>query len=357
MNSIKLNSEVLNDIFNDSGFYNEIFDFLNSLIDDELSKGEAADCDLIDECIELLEQLSSEDRNSTSFLVKLVSKEKFARKIKTHSLLGQKSGKKILTACAAVVLVLSIGTIYSYNTSGVSLVKSIENKLSNLLQDKRPADYTEGEAQSEETTENVSIAEIITESDVEETTKTVPDEPQQSEKKQQMISEAVQTGIHTDIPKTVKTDYIIGESLLTDGIRVYIEFSGGGKKEVPISECDITVPPEFYRDAGKYYITVAYGGFKTSYMVSVNAVKESVILNSIYGEFDEDFSFTVTDFNSVDFSKMSVIAVYSDGSEKEIESSLYLITVEPEFMGFENKELVTISYEGREFSFILTREV
>ncbi len=53
---------------------------------------------------------------------------------------------------------------------------------------------------------------------------------------------------------------------------------------------------------------------------------------------------------------MTVTAVYSDGSEESIPLSACEITVEKDFMGLETKALVTVTYEDRAFSFILTKE-
>ena len=89
----------------------------------------------------------------------------------------------------------------------------------------------------------------------------------------------------------------------------------------------------------------------------MNAVPESVILNSIYGVFPPDYTFTVSSFEDIDLSGMTVKAVYSDGSECTLTPEEYEITIECNFMDLENKALVTVSYSERAFSFILTKEV
>lgn len=358
MNSIKLNSEILNDIFNDSDFSKEIFECLNDVIENEISKGDSADCDLIDECIDALEQLSTENGIATGSLLRLLSREKFVKTIKNHSTLGHRSQKRILAACAAVALIFSAGTVYSYNISGVSLVKNIENKISNLLHREQVTDYTQENETEEPTlaviTQNESVEDVTSETtqplELPMTTEPVT----RAEDIQNTLNSSILAGIHADIPKTVKTDYIIGEQLLTDGIKMYAEMQDGSVKEISISECEITIPQKFYRDAGKYFVKIAYGEFETNYMVTVNAIKESVVLNSIYGSFDDDFNFTVSDFDNIDLSNMTVMAIYSDGSQREISSADYTVNVEKGFMGMGNKALVTVSYEEREFSFVLT---
>ena len=93
-----------------------------------------------------------------------------------------------------------------------------------------------------------------------------------------------------------------------------------------------------------------------SYDVKVYAEKTSVILNSIYGTFPDGFSFKTESFDNMDFSGITVTAVYSDGSEKNIPISECEITVEKNFMEFENKAMVTVAYEECSFSFVMTKE-
>ena len=60
MNDLKLTKEILNSIYDDTSFKAEVAELINSLIDEELSKDEP-NCDFIDECINTLEELESEN--------------------------------------------------------------------------------------------------------------------------------------------------------------------------------------------------------------------------------------------------------------------------------------------------------
>lgn len=158
------------------------------------------------------------------------------------------------------------------------------------------------------------------------------------------------------LSKSAKTEYKIGEELDLSGVQIFAVYSDGKEKQIDISECTVSVPNNFSKNAGKKTVTVNYQGKTFSYDVKVYAEKTSVILNSIYGTFPDGFSFTTDSFDNMDFSEITVTAVYSDGSEKNIPISECEITVEKNFMDLENKAMVTVAYEECSFSFIMTKE-
>ena len=139
-------------------------------------------------------------------------------------------------------------------------------------------------------------------------------------------------------------------------MQIFAVYSDGKEKQIDISECTVSVPNNFSKNAGKKTVTVNYQGKTFSYDVKVYAEKTSVILNSIYGTFPDGFSFKTESFDNMDFSGITVTAVYSDGSEKNIPISECEITVEKNFMDLENKAMVTVAYEECSFSFIMTKE-
>ncbi|MCH5321424.1 MAG: hypothetical protein J1E36_06645, partial [Eubacterium sp.] len=60
MNTL-VNEKVINSFFNDDNFNNELKAMLNAMIDEELSKEpENMDCDLIDECVQMLIDIEQE---------------------------------------------------------------------------------------------------------------------------------------------------------------------------------------------------------------------------------------------------------------------------------------------------------
>lgn len=60
MNEIKINKTILNEILDENTLKAEIAEILNDVIDKELEKDEP-DCDLIDECIDILDNLENDD--------------------------------------------------------------------------------------------------------------------------------------------------------------------------------------------------------------------------------------------------------------------------------------------------------
>lgn len=56
---LTVNSRIITDIFNDEKSFDEIIDFLNEIIDAELEK-ENPDCDLIDDCINAIDEIQNE---------------------------------------------------------------------------------------------------------------------------------------------------------------------------------------------------------------------------------------------------------------------------------------------------------
>lgn len=54
-----MNETVLRELFADAAATRELSDFLNSVIDAELEKGDGMDCDIIDACVDALTELQN----------------------------------------------------------------------------------------------------------------------------------------------------------------------------------------------------------------------------------------------------------------------------------------------------------
>jgi len=165
------------------------------------------------------------------------------------------------------------------------------------------------------------------------------------------------TRIYGIFPDDLKTEYVVGETLDIQGVRVMTVYEDGSEREIPLDDCLVNTQRGFPYDPGSYTIQVFYQGLSFSYPVRVTAQKESVILNSIYGSFEPGFDFTTDSPASPDLSSMTVTAVYSDGSERVLSADEYDVTVSPNFLDNPDKTLVTVSYLDRTFSFILTKEM
>lgn len=356
MEVLKLNQSILRQILNDREATDELREFLNCIIDEELSKDDNADCDLIDECINALEELDFEDSFERPHLTAILSEEKFIKKIQMKSSLQKDRYKKLAVICASLLILIAAGSVKT--ESGQTVVKSITNKIASVFNiesiDPKTEDSTSSEPESKPT-----VAEPITETPSEPTTETtteIPTTHQEEPTTQKPKITVSLEKIRGVLSKKAKTEYKLGEELDLSGVQIFAVYSNGSEKQIPLDECNVTVPKNFSKDAGRYKITVSYQGKVFSYNVAVYAEKESVILNSIYGTFPDGYNFKTESFDNLDFSGMTVTAVYSDGSEKDIPLSECEITVEKNFMELENKALVTVSYEERAFSFVLTKE-
>lgn len=189
-----------------------------------------------------------------------------------------------------------------------------------------------------------------------EQTEETPSKPGKAPSNELIIPQAVLESIYGIYSSELKTVYKLGEALDLKGLQVMAVYNNGTQKEIPVSECSVNVSRRFSKDPGNYRVTVAYEGKTFYFSVTVYAEKDSVILNSIYGIFPADFDFKVDSFDNIDLSEMRVIAVYSDSSEELISPDNYDINIERNYLGLKNKALVTVTYEGRSFSFILTKE-
>lgn len=348
MEKLKFSLSIIRQILNDAEAAEELREYLNFVIDEELSKDENADCDLIDECIDALMELEDENLPEKPHLTVLLSEEKFIKNIQKKSYLHKNRYKKLAVICASAAILIAAGSVKT--DSGQTVAKVVTNKIAAVF-------HIESiiEKPTEENTEaDLTVPETITEKPAEEITEK-PTE-QENEPTVKTVNPVILEKIYGVLSKSAKTEYKIGEELDLSGVQIFAVYSDGKEKQIDISECTVSVPNNFSKNAGKKTVTVNYQGKTFSYDVKVYAEKTSVILNSIYGTFPDGFSFKTDSFDNMDFSGITVTAVYSDGSEKNIPISECEITVEKNFMEFENKAIVTVAYEECSFSFVMTKE-
>ncbi|MBR2885227.1 MAG: bacterial Ig-like domain-containing protein [Clostridia bacterium] len=153
-----------------------------------------------------------------------------------------------------------------------------------------------------------------------------------------------------------KTEYNVGEQLNTNGLKVYLLYDDGRKKELEAKNYKITASPSFGKAAGYETVTVSYGEFEQNFKVRILNTESTPLLTSIYAIFPQDYDFTAGDLNNIDLSFMQVYAVYSDGKEKEISPDDYAVDIADISTLFEKKVLVTVSFEGCSCSFTVFKE-
>ncbi|MEE0981291.1 MAG: hypothetical protein U0K91_06375, partial [Acutalibacteraceae bacterium] len=80
MNKMMINKTILNEILDENTLKAEIAELLNDVIDKELEKDEP-DCDLIDECIDILDNLENDDYSNVIPFINKTYKGRFSKKV------------------------------------------------------------------------------------------------------------------------------------------------------------------------------------------------------------------------------------------------------------------------------------
>lgn len=298
MNDLKLTKEILNSIYDDTSFKAEVAELINSLIDEELSKDEP-NCDFIDECINTLEELESENFAKVIPFVKKHAGKPFRQKFVS------------VAAACAILAAISFGAV----------------AVSHTIEQKREAKTTTAtQAVTESTTaERAMTTEAVT-------TATKP-----------TTQAAMPTGIRLRFGDSFKDEYYIGEKLDTSGITAVVSYSDGTEKIVPLADCKVTAEDGFGTRERYETVKISFGNASETFRVRVLRKEDTKVLNSVYASFPEGFDFTTEDIDNIDLSGMEVYAVYSDRSEKKLNRGEYTIKTEklPNGTAF-----ITITYEG-----------
>ena len=298
MNDLKLTKEILNSIYDDTSFKAEVAELINSLIDEELSKDEP-NCDFIDECINTLEELESENFAKVIPFVKKHAGKPFRQKFVS------------VAAACAILAAISFGAV----------------AVSHTIEQKREAKTT---TVTQAVTESTTAERALTTEAVTTTTKPT-------------TQAAMPTGIRLRFGDSFKDEYYIGEKLDTSGITAVVSYSDGTEKIVPLADCKVTADDGFGTRERYETVKISFGNASETFRVRVLRKEDTKVLNSVYASFPEGFDFTTKDIDNIDLSGMEVYAVYSDRSEKKLNRGEYTIKTEklPNGTAF-----ITITYEG-----------
>lgn len=298
MNDLKLTKEILNSIYDNTSFKAEVAELINSLIDEELSKDEP-NCDFIDECINTLEELESENFAKVIPFVKKHAGKTFRQKFVS------------VAAACAILAAISFGAV----------------AVSHTIEQKREAKTT---TVTQAVTESATAERRMTTEAVTTTTKPT-------------TQAAISTGIRLRFGDSFKDEYYIGEKLDTSGITAVVSYSDGTEKIVPLADCKVTADDGFGTRERYETVKISFGNASETFRVRVLRKEDTKVLNSVYASFPEGFDFTTEDIDNIDLSGMEVYAVYSDRSEKKLNRGEYTIKTEklPNGTAF-----ITITYEG-----------
>lgn len=298
MNDLKLTKEILNSIYDDTSFKAEVAELINSLIDEELSKDEP-NCDFIDECINTLEELESENFAKVIPFVKKHAGKTFRQKFVS------------VAAACAILAAISFGAV----------------AVSHTIEQKREAKTN---TVTQAVTESATAERTMTTEAVTTTTKPT-------------TQAAIPTGIRLRFGDSFKDEYYIGEKLDTSGITAVVSYSDGTEKIVPLADCKVTADDGFGIRERYETVKISFGNASETFRVRVLRKEDTKVLNSVYASFPEGFDFTTEDIDNIDLSGMEVYAVYSDRSEKKLNRGEYTIKTEK----FPNgTAFITITYEG-----------
>ena len=292
-------------------------DYLNSLIDAELEK-EDADFDFIDECASAINSIRE---GFVDAVIPVISRKDFMTK------LGIKTNRvsKTFAAVIAAAIMLAAGNSAIAAATDYNIIEEVAQKIAEFIS--KPEEETTAPIQTEPTTEPPQTTAAKKEED-----------------------------IKIEFDESFKAEYNVGEAFDTSGIKIYLLYDDGNKKELEAKNYKITASPSFGKAAGYETVTVSYGEFEHSFKVRILNTESTPLLTSIFAIFPEDYDFTAGDLNNIDLSFMQVYAVYSDGKEKEISHDGYAVDIADISTLFEKKVLVTVSFEGCSCSFNVFKE-
>lgn len=285
MNKIMINKTILEEILDENSLKNEIAELINNVIDEELDK-EEPDCDLIDECIDILESIENDDYSNVIPFVKKAYKGRINKKIWS-----------ILVACA-IILAASIGTV----AVGYTVEKILEAK---------EAEQTTVTTTTTTTTQTTSLSAIK---------------------------------LIVTFDSSFKDEYVIGGKFNPDGIILNVEMSDGTLKKLSTFEYEIITDKNFGKTEKYETVTVKYENLTETFRVRVLRDEDTRVLNSVYAAFPDDFDFRTDDINNIDLTGMEVYAVYSDKSEEKLSADEY--TVETELLPDGKTAMITVRYES-----------
>ena len=290
MNEIKIDKRILNEILDENTLKNEIAELVNELIDEELLKDDP-DCDLIDECIDILDNLVNDDYSNVIPFINKTYKGRFSKKVWS-----------ILVACA-VILAATVGTV----AVGYTVEKIREQK------------------EAEKTTTATVTTTATTMTTTQSTTAVFP------------------AKLILSFVSGFKDEYVVGEKFDPNGIVVKIEMSDGNVRVVSADEFEITTDKNFGKEEKYETVTIKYEDLTETFKVRVLRDEDTKVLNSVYAAFPDDFDFRTDDINNIDLAGMEVYAVYSDKTEEKLSEGDY--TVETEILPDGKTAMITVRHK------------
>ncbi len=340
MNSIMINEKIIKSIVcADDVFIDNIKAEINAIVDKELLKSDAEmNTELIGACIDavlFLENIGDSGSDAELF-GKITEKANSLGEINRRKR-TLKAGSYVAAAAAAVIIV----TAFIPGSNDKSILSNVANKVmegffGGNVETTSPLLTTENES----TTEATAKTSVISSSEVQNTSQGYTSEDTTASKSESKVSVSTVKQLYGEFSDDFVIEFESADKISLKGLVVKVVYDDNSETVVALSECGVSYSSPDSKN--RVRVTVSYNNKYFSFYVRVvpKEVKNPVVLNSIYGEFDGAYS--------VD--KMTVYAVYSDGTKKVIPSSEYKIKREydEDFGGVR----VVVSYGGCDFGFM-----
>lgn len=326
--NITVNAKTLQAVFNDSKSNQDLIDFLNTVIDEELIKLNP-DCDLIDECVNLIDEL--QEHKYTSPVLRVVLSTNAIKKIVNPKRNSWKSLNRALRV-AIIAAMIATGT-FTVNAAvksvtGIDFIGNVTSAISSLIHNDKKGELTTeiyvpvdetgtaaattaqifeesttkanvGNTEPEKsvtTTLNAAEVEVKTEHHTSKITTTNKKEINKTEERE----EPTDPYADTDLPQLVgiraefehfKTAYIYGEKLSYDGLKIFAKYSDKTEKSVSLDDCAYSKNLDMEVTAD-YTLSITYKACTVNVNITVRP-DESTRISDICS--NEDWNYLLTD--------------------------------------------------------------
>ena len=137
----------------------------------------------------------------------------------------------------------------------------------------------------------------------------------------------------------IKTEYLVGETLVTTGLTLLAKYSNGTEKVI---SGGFACSPTALNTVGIQKITVTYGGKSCTFDVTVAEKEEAVLIKIEVYQLPDKTMYVVGD--KLDTTGLQLKLIYSDGSSKII--SNYAFDCTPTLLKTEGMQTITLTYLG-----------
>ncbi|MGN1201933.1 MAG: bacterial Ig-like domain-containing protein, partial [Eubacterium sp.] len=354
MNTL-VNDKVVNSLFNEKNFNAELKAMLHRMLDEELEKEpDDMDCDLIDECTNMLIELEQEEDDGFAVLIPLINSEKIMRACGRTNFKSLSRGMRAsLIACIILLSAFTANTaiakIFNFNIAQ-EVVSSISQKLEDwgIIASADESDEKivnevpttaapdnininnndEDDAQTEETTVNVTETAKTATATSKSVMTTTAAQPVIKSVSVEIEEDAKPVAIRLTFTNDFKTEYLWGENLNTNGLTVTAVYDGGATEIVSTDECSFTG----YNKAleGTQKIVVTYEGVSATFEITLKKTTQKAerTVTGVQGNAPTKLVYT-TDDTKIDLAGFRAKLIYSDGSYSDwyYGSDVKIITV------------------------------